>query len=381
MADRQKHVLMLLSNPFRPDPRVHKEAKTLTNAGYKVTILCWDRTGKHPKKEMVDGIEIIRTGPVYTGRALGKFSLMLARFWMKAFSHARKIRPDIIHTHDFDTLPLGFDISKFHGARLIYDAHEIYSAMLGPDGQDTRLGRCIDAFEGFLMRRADHVITVNERIAQLLKNKGARVSAVTNCPPLEHQQTPSSQSLRQRFDLSDDFVILYIGVLEPDRFLEESIKAISTIDGVKLVIGGFGSLEKGLIELSRGNENIKLIGPVDPNLVGLYTSECDLIMCVFDPRHNLNNKHGSPNKVFEAMAASKPVLVTKGTFAAELIGREKCGVAIDYDIESFLHSITQLMGSPEIAKTLGQNARKAAEERHNWEAVSKTLLDVYDSLK
>ena len=50
----KKHVLMLLSNPFRPDPRVHREAKSLVNAGYEVTILCWDRKQRYPTEETIE---------------------------------------------------------------------------------------------------------------------------------------------------------------------------------------------------------------------------------------------------------------------------------------------------------------------------------------
>lgn len=375
-------VLMLLSNPFRPDPRVHKEAKTLVEAGYDVTIICWDRTGKYPKKETMDGIHILRVGPIYAERELGRFPIKLCRFWLKAFGIARKLKPDIVHAHDFDTLPLGFDISKFHGSRLVYDAHEIYSAMLGPDGESTVLGRFIDRLETFFMKRADYTITVNEKIASLLRSRGANMGVVTNCPPLKAKPV-ATESLRQKYNLGNDFVILYIGVLEPERFLEEAARAMAAAnpEGIKLIIGGFGTLENRLNEISKEAAGVKFIGQVDPALVGPYTSECDAVLCVFDPRHNLNNKLGSPNKVFDAMMASKPVMVTKGTYAAELVAEEKCGVAIDYVPSSFLPAVAQLKGSPEIAKMMGQQAKNAAERTYNWEAVSKVLLNIYATLK
>lgn len=43
-----KSIVMLLSNAFRPDPRVAREAKTLADAGHQVTILCWDRQVEFP---------------------------------------------------------------------------------------------------------------------------------------------------------------------------------------------------------------------------------------------------------------------------------------------------------------------------------------------
>lgn len=53
---------MLLTNGFDPDPRVYKEAKSLTKLGHKITILCWDRDGTYVDKpeENLNGIKIVR---------------------------------------------------------------------------------------------------------------------------------------------------------------------------------------------------------------------------------------------------------------------------------------------------------------------------------
>jgi hypothetical protein len=53
-----KKILMLRSNPFEPDERVYKEAKSLLENGYSVTLLCWDRELKFPEEEIFEGISI-----------------------------------------------------------------------------------------------------------------------------------------------------------------------------------------------------------------------------------------------------------------------------------------------------------------------------------
>ncbi|WP_406547903.1 hypothetical protein ACI7YV_17510 [Clostridium ljungdahlii] len=56
------NIAMILTNGFDPDPRVYKEAKSLTKLGHKITILCWDREGTYIDKpeENLDGIKIVR---------------------------------------------------------------------------------------------------------------------------------------------------------------------------------------------------------------------------------------------------------------------------------------------------------------------------------
>lgn len=48
------------------------------------------------------------------------------------------------------------------------------------------------------------------------------------------------------------------------------------------------------------------------------SSACDLLFAIYDP-FIPNNRFASPNKIFEAMALGKPVLVSKGTTMTDYI--------------------------------------------------------------
>ena len=80
---RPLQILMLLSNAFDPDPRVHREALALVEAGHQVTILCWDRDREAKLTEVVDGIHLER---IYVDSTHGRGAvqmLYLAFFWIK----------------------------------------------------------------------------------------------------------------------------------------------------------------------------------------------------------------------------------------------------------------------------------------------------------
>ena len=124
-----KKVLMLLSNPFRPDPRVHREARALVNAGYQVTIICWDRAQSSPKEETIDGIRIIRIGPSSSFEDSKTFVRTLPKFWKQARLTAAQMEFDIVHTHDLDTLSPGLKLARKRKVPIIYDSHELYHEM------------------------------------------------------------------------------------------------------------------------------------------------------------------------------------------------------------------------------------------------------------
>ena len=46
-------ISMLLSNGFRPDPRVLKEVTGLSSSGYAITVICWDRGFEFPPEEIL----------------------------------------------------------------------------------------------------------------------------------------------------------------------------------------------------------------------------------------------------------------------------------------------------------------------------------------
>ena len=61
---------MLLSNEFRPDPRVAREAEALARTGHQVTVVAWDRQGRLSPHEEVDGYQVERVQNVRSIREL-----------------------------------------------------------------------------------------------------------------------------------------------------------------------------------------------------------------------------------------------------------------------------------------------------------------------
>ena len=169
-------VLMLLSNAFNPDPRVHREAVALVEDGYNVEILCWDRDLKAPLREIIDGINVER---IYLRSTHGRGTtqmFFLFLFWIKALLKILNKKFDIVHAHDFDTLPLGYVISKLKNAKLVYDAHESYIDMLL--NIPYQLKKLIFQAENVLMKRSDLVITVGDILRKYLMKRGASKTCV-----------------------------------------------------------------------------------------------------------------------------------------------------------------------------------------------------------
>ena len=137
-----KHIVMPLTNDYAPDTRVEREALALISAGYRVTIIAWDREAKRPARETQHGIEIIRIHSVRSAYGAGWRQIFyLPRFWQATTAVIRTLQPDAIHCHDLDTLYIGRTIKRQLNIPLVYDAHEHYPAMMSIASQRLRCTR------------------------------------------------------------------------------------------------------------------------------------------------------------------------------------------------------------------------------------------------
>jgi len=161
-------VAMLLTNPYRPDVRVQKEAFALAASGAEVVVFAWDRSGRLPAVEHPrDGVTIRRSHIVSRdGLGIRQFPRFV-RYWRAAARAVSAERWDVLHAHDLDGL-VGAVLAHRRGARLVYDAHELFALIVGH-----RLGALAEraswALERRLVRQVDLVITDGPARARVLR--------------------------------------------------------------------------------------------------------------------------------------------------------------------------------------------------------------------
>lgn len=369
--------LMLLSNPYRPDPRVLLEARALRSEGYGVTLLAWDREGRWPEEVDLKEATVLRVGPKCPPRAASAMLTRLPRFWWKALRRSRRIEFDFVHAHDFDTLPLGLLLSRLRGRPLLYDAHELYAKMVQDDvGSFSRL---IWMFERRLTRSADEVVTVSERLAaELSKGRKSKARVVTTSQNPDVVKGLQRQTVRDRYNLKG-FVISYLGSLEPGRFLEETVGAFAPEDKVTVVVGGTGSLQPLVVDVSKKNPAVRYVGVLDTDEALRLTWASDLVVAMMDPK-NPNNVVGTPGKIINAMAVGRPMVTTKGLEIAARIEAEGCGIVIPYSKPRFVEAVMAAAADPSKLDEMGRKGRECFEREYSWERSREELTKAYKAL-
>jgi len=81
------------------------------------------------------------------------------------------------------------------------------------------------------------------------------------------------------------------------------------------------------------------------------------------------------------MMAGKPILVNTGTEMANFVENEKCGLVIEgKDLVRIKEAILRLKENPELCRQLGENGRKAYEQKYSWRIMEQRLKDLYLNL-
>jgi len=338
-------VCMLVTNDVVDDPRVLFEAEALAQAGYAVTVIGWDRTADADHVLDRNGFRIVQLKLRSThGRGLTQ-PFFLAGFWLRAWPVVRQINPQVIHCHDLDTLPLGRWASRRLGAKLVFDAHENFPDMM-VGHLPTFAVNCLRRVERRLAPRCDTLITVGELLAEFYRSLGARrVVVVGNWKDPADFKFPPEEIARTRAELgihNGRLAVCYIANLGRERRIEPLLQAVGGDSRFMCVIGGDGPQADLVRQYAARHDNIRYLGRVPPRDVPRITAACDILYYGFDET-NPNARWSAPNKLFEAIAAGKPILTGDFGEIGDTVRKTGCGAIADTrDAEGIAQGLAKL---------------------------------------
>jgi glycosyltransferase involved in cell wall biosynthesis len=376
-------IVMLLSNAFRPDPRVAREAESLACHGHQVSIVCWDREGRFAPREKIDGYQVERVQSVRTRYGAGaRQAIHIPRFWRAAARRVPDLQPDVIHCHDLDTLPIGWWLKCRTGARLVYDAHENYPALMS-----LYLPRPMVALLSWLERRllsrVDYTITASTVFADKLLALGAApVTTIGNYQPLDDFGVSASDKLAVRARLGlvpDDLVIVYIGGFSRDRHLLPLIEAAGTLPDIQVLLWGDGH-QRGEVEAAVAEvPNVRYLGWLPGSQVPLYMEMSDAVYYCLVPDYP-GAVYNAPNTLSYAMAAGRPILANDVGDLGRIVRETGCGLLLPKVTPEAIRQGLKTMRDLNIRRRLGEAGRAAAQQCYNWRIAEHQLNRVYAEL-
>lgn len=388
----KKKVLIIVENqPVPFDTRVFKEARSLREAGYEVTVLSPKAEGYEQGHEVIEGIHIYRHPMLLEGdSALGYvWEYAAALFWQCLYSwwiYARRGFHVIQGCNPPDDIFLVALPFKLLGVKYIFDHHdanpELYLSKYGKQGFFYKVQVLL---EKMTYRSSNVVMATNASYGDLAVSRGRipreDVFIVRNGPELQSfRAVPSNSALKY----GKPYLIGYVGNMSTQEGLDILLDAVLNIKlsgrrDIHFTCVGGGPGLAGLRKMAadKGLEGmVNFTGRVSDEHLLEILSTADV--CVNPDKPCEMNDISTMIKIMEYMALGKPIVqfdLREGRFSAQ-----DAAVYADTQnqVADFAAKIIWVLDHPNERKRMGEVGRRRVEKELAWEYSVPHLLAAYE---
>ncbi len=243
--------------------------------------------------------------------------------------------------------------------------------------------------ERFLYRRADRVIVNSPGYVAHVTERGARrVELVPNgADPDMFDPANGGLEFKSANHLEDKFVVLYAGahglsndlgvVLEAAKLLQDGI----VTSEITVILLGDGKEKPALQKQAAGMglTNVLFLPPIPKTEMAEALAGADACLAILKPIEAYKAPY--PNKVFDYMAAGRPVILAIDGAIREVVEAAECGVfAQPGDPSALAEAIRKLSANKHDARVMGLRGRKYLEEHFSRALSAKKLLEILKSM-
>ena len=240
--------------------------------------------------------------------------------------------------------------------------------------------------EHFLYRRADRVMVNSPGFISHVTERGAKcVELVPNgADPEMFDPSDTGASFRIRHLLADKFVVLYAGAHGMSNDLGvvlESARYLADRRAVRIVLLGDGKEKNALQKQAESLDltNLLFLPPVPKNEMAAALAGADACLAILKPL--VEYKTTYPNKVFDYMAAGRPVVLAIDGVIREVVEAAGCGIFVQPgDPSALAEAIITLVANPERSRKMGMAGRKYLEEHFSRERIAEKLVGLLEDM-
>ena len=397
----EPHEIMILADIRFPLERANgvqivKTAAALARAGSRVRLVV-RRSDPRPTPEVLAlfGVEPHPCLDVRRLRVLhrrGSFVLPRGSFLARAAAAglAARRRGATVFTRDLQLADLLLRLPAAGRGRVVYEAHAVESTMYlergalygtsetADAGKAARIARREERVwkraAGFVATTAGIRDTFAERHGarrgvRIVPN-GCDVPPLRAFPGLAHENPPR---------------VLYAGQLYPWKGVDVLVEAVATVPGARLVI--LGGIEgeadtrriRALVEARGLGERTEMPGPVPQARVAEALGRAAVVVAPF-LRAGMTERRTSPLKIFEAMAAGRPIVASDLPSSREVLSDGENALLVPPgDVSALAGALRRVLADGDLARRLAGAAWEAAP-RYSWDARARALRELFEEV-
>ncbi len=375
--------ILYLSHYFPPEVnapavRVSEMAGGWAERGADVTVLtCFpnhpagiipaEYRGMWRCREKRGNIDVVRTyvyaaaNKGFLKRILNYLSFMFSSILFGAWMVKK---PDILiaTSPQFFVAAAGYVLSRIKRCKFIFEVRDLWPEEIAAVGaiKNKLVIGVLEALEMFLYRRADLIVAVAQGTIDTLKSRGVpenKLALVPNGVDLDLFAAADGRELRGELRLDGNFVVGYIGTHGMAHRLETVLQAADKLraqDVVRFLFVGDGAEKPALIKMA---DDLKLNNVIFRDQVARakvpeYYAACDL--CLVPLRKADLFTRNIPSKIYEIMAAARPILISTEGESRRLVERAGAGFGVrPEDPADLAEKILRLRDDAEMRREMG----------------------------
>jgi len=333
-------------------------------------------------------IEIVPIGGPPQARRVGYLTFGLGRA-------VGRVRQDVIVTRDLGLASILVRLPRLARGPLVYEAHTIAADEAGARHQmltgaaeapPSKLQR-LAARDRAVWRGSDGYVTITAGLKSELEQRYGpreRVAVVPDGVRAEERggRTPF---LTERGD-NRPFTIGYAGHLYPWKGGDLIVEAVAALpDARALIIGGHEqepdlARVKALAEQLHCAGRITFTGLIPPADVAGRLGDADVLVLP-NPASAVSNRYTSPLKLFEYMAAGRPIVASDLPSIREVLTHERNALLVPPgDPQALTAAIRRLKDDRALGDRLAVQAREDVRD-YTWEKRAERLEAVFEALR
>ena len=294
-------------------------------------------------------------------------------------------------------------LARLKGAKFLFEVRDLWPKFAVAVGVLTNpvLIRMSEWLERFLYRRADriminspgfldHITTAlsggaSARRAPQSKGKSPTITLIPNgADPSMFDPADTGTAFRRAHGLNEKFVALYAGahgmsndlavVLDAARLLADKTR-------IQIVLVGDGKEKPALQARAHemGLTNVTFVDSVPKNEMPSALAAADACIAILKPLEEYKTTY--PNKVFDYMAAGRPVALAIDGVIREVVEAAGCGIfAAPGSPSALSEAIRQLAADESRSRQMGLAGRKYLEENFSRASIGEKLIKLLEEL-
>lgn len=373
--------------------RPYEFARRMAAAGHEVTMIC----GRDEAMDKtVDGIHVRRLAIPYRNEMSKRERIVsFFNFLVRASAVAARVPADVIYASSTPlTVAVPGIVAKFtQRAPLVAEIRDLWPEV------PIKLGYLNNPVAIFLAKQLEkafyaassEVVALSPSMADGVKEVAPkkRVTVIPNASDFERFDVPAEQraAFRKEQGWGDDVVAVYAGGFGMSYQLGWLVDLAAQlrrdgVENVRFVLLGQGSDSDALYQRAENaglDADAMFLGRQPKEDVAKYVSAADIALSPL--REDPCLEGNSLNKVFDAMAASRPVVFNHGGWLEEAATEHDAGWRLSRDIPTAAKRFAEIISDRDEMRAAGQRNRELGEKRFARDSLYNQLIEVLNRVR